>query len=141
MTRILSISETGSYQPGPPMPVMVKAMRAEAAADTAVVAGEQDVTVTVNVRFLVSLKATRIGTRVERFEGGVAPGRANVPVTVYRQTSSGNVKVGTTLTESDGSWSLVQQFSGTGTFSFFAVAQTTADNDSNRSAIVRATIS
>jgi uncharacterized protein YggE len=53
VTRIVSISESGGYQPSPPMPMMmVKAQRAEA--DTAVAAGEQDVTVTLSVRFLLN---------------------------------------------------------------------------------------
>ena len=55
VTRIVAISETGGYQPNPPMPMMMaKAQRGESAADTAVAAGEQDVTVTVNVRFLLN---------------------------------------------------------------------------------------
>ncbi len=54
VTRIVSISETGGYQPAPPMPMlMAKASRAEAA-DTAIAAGEQDVTVSLNVRFLLN---------------------------------------------------------------------------------------
>ncbi|MBN2971200.1 SIMPL domain-containing protein [Roseomonas aeriglobus] len=50
--RILSITEGGGgYQPVAPMPVM--AMRVEKAADTAIAPGEQDVTVTTTVRFLL----------------------------------------------------------------------------------------
>lgn len=52
VSRIVSISESSGYQPGPPVPMMVKAERLQAA-DTAVAAGEQDVTVTVSVRFLL----------------------------------------------------------------------------------------
>ena len=55
VTRIVSISETGGYQPNPPMPMpmMVKAQRGAEMADTAIAAGEQDVTISVNVRFLL----------------------------------------------------------------------------------------
>ena len=95
---------------------------------------------TVNVRFLVGMKVTRVGVRTYRFEGGVGPGTAGVHVTVYRSSSSGNVKVGTTDTTSNGGWSLVHQFSGSGRVTFFAVAQTTANNDSNRSALVQASV-
>ncbi|URW75314.1 SIMPL domain-containing protein [Sphingomonas donggukensis] len=50
--RIVSIGESGDSFPQPPMPVMM--MRAEkASADTAVAAGEQDVKVTIAVRFLL----------------------------------------------------------------------------------------
>ncbi|HET9509976.1 MAG TPA: SIMPL domain-containing protein [Sphingomonas sp.] len=50
--RILSITEGGGgYAPPPPMPMM--AMRMEKAADTAIAPGEQDVTVTTTVRFLL----------------------------------------------------------------------------------------
>lgn len=52
VVRIVSISEAGGYQPGPPMPMMVKAERLQAA-NTAVAAGEQDVTVSLSVRFLL----------------------------------------------------------------------------------------
>ena len=52
VSRILSISETGDFAPPPPpMPMM---MRAEAAqADSKIAAGEQEVAITVNVRFLL----------------------------------------------------------------------------------------
>ena len=55
VTRIVSISETGGYQPNPPMPMpmMVKAQRGAEMADTAIAAGEQDVTISVTVRFLL----------------------------------------------------------------------------------------
>jgi uncharacterized protein YggE len=47
--RILSISESqAGYNPPPPMPMM---MRAQAKADTAVAAGEQVISVTLNVTF------------------------------------------------------------------------------------------
>lgn len=49
--RILSISEAGGYNPPPPMPYMMAAARAEKAADTAIVPGEQTVGVTVTVSF------------------------------------------------------------------------------------------
>ncbi|WP_294337223.1 SIMPL domain-containing protein [uncultured Sphingomonas sp.] len=51
--RILSITEGGGgYQP-PMAPMPVVAMRMEKAADTAIAPGEQDVTVTTTVRFLL----------------------------------------------------------------------------------------
>jgi uncharacterized protein YggE len=52
--RIVSISEGGGYSP-PPMPMMMMSARAAAApeADSKIAAGEQDVVVTVNVRFLL----------------------------------------------------------------------------------------
>lgn len=53
VVRIVSISETGGYQPGPPMPMMAMAKRGGEMADTAVAPGEQDVTVSVTVRFLL----------------------------------------------------------------------------------------
>ena len=56
VTRIVSISETGGAQPNPPMPMpmMVKAQRGAEMADTAIAAGEQDVTISVTVRFLLN---------------------------------------------------------------------------------------
>lgn len=52
VSRILSISETGDYAPAPPMPMMM--VRAESrAADSKIAAGEQEVAITVNVRFLL----------------------------------------------------------------------------------------
>lgn len=51
--RVLTIAESGNALP-PPMPMpMVRAMRAEAADSTPIAAGEQDLTVTVSVRFLL----------------------------------------------------------------------------------------
>lgn len=47
--RILAISETGGYEPPRPMPQMM--MREAKAADTMIEAGEQRLTVTVNVSF------------------------------------------------------------------------------------------
>lgn len=49
--RILMISESGGAMP--PMPVVAFRAKAEAASDTQVVAGEQQLTVTVSVRFLL----------------------------------------------------------------------------------------
>ncbi|MHA6721643.1 SIMPL domain-containing protein [Sphingomonas sp. RS2018] len=52
--RIVSISEAGEFAgPTPPPVVMMRVQRMEAAADTSVAAGEQDVTASVNVRFLL----------------------------------------------------------------------------------------
>lgn len=50
--RIVSIAEGGSSFPTPPMPVAMMA-RMEAAPKTQIAAGEQDVTATVSVRFLL----------------------------------------------------------------------------------------
>ena len=50
--RIVSIAEAGSGFPAPPMPVAMMA-RMDAAPKTQIAAGEQDVTATVNVRFLL----------------------------------------------------------------------------------------
>lgn len=53
VSRILSIGEVGNNPGGPQPPVLyARAAKAESA-DTAIVAGERDVTVTVNVRFLL----------------------------------------------------------------------------------------
>ncbi|UZK65397.1 SIMPL domain-containing protein [Sphingomonas sp. M1-B02] len=50
--RILSISESGASTPRPPMPMMMA--RAETqSADTQVVAGERELTISVSVRFLL----------------------------------------------------------------------------------------
>lgn len=50
--RILSISESGGYNPPPPMPYMMAARSAKVeVADTAIEPGEQAVNVTVNVSF------------------------------------------------------------------------------------------
>jgi hypothetical protein len=97
-------------------------------------------TTAVNVRFLVSMTVTRLGVRSYRFSGGVGPGAAGVHVTVYRSSNAGNLKVGTADTASNGAWSLVHQFSASGTVTFFAVAETTANNDSNRSALVQTSV-
>lgn len=52
--RIVSMSESGDYAPPSPMPIMaMRAQRAEAVADTSIAAGEQDVTITLSVRFLL----------------------------------------------------------------------------------------
>lgn len=53
VVRILSISEGGGYAPPPPMPMVMMAARAAPEADTKIAAGEQDVRVSVNVRFLL----------------------------------------------------------------------------------------
>jgi uncharacterized protein YggE len=50
--RIVSIVEAGE-NPGAPPPAPPMMMRMEAKADTAIVAGERDVTVNVQVRFLL----------------------------------------------------------------------------------------
>ncbi len=50
--RIVSIAEGGGYQP-PMAPMPVMAMRMEKAADTQIAPGEQDVTITTTVRFLL----------------------------------------------------------------------------------------
>jgi hypothetical protein len=52
VVRILTISEGGEAPP-PPMPVMYARVAAAPKADTAIVPGETDVTVTVAVRFLL----------------------------------------------------------------------------------------
>lgn len=55
VARIVSINEGGSSDGGPRPPIMyARAMRAEAADATQIAAGEKDVTVTVNVRFLLN---------------------------------------------------------------------------------------
>lgn len=51
VSRILSISESGDF--APPMPVMMMARVAAPESDTKIAAGEQDVTMTVSVRFLL----------------------------------------------------------------------------------------
>ena len=50
--RIVTISEGGGYMPRP-APMLMARMAEGAAADTSVAPGEEDVTVTVNVRFLL----------------------------------------------------------------------------------------
>ncbi|MFN2536968.1 MAG: hypothetical protein ABR549_02305, partial [Mycobacteriales bacterium] len=95
---------------------------------------------TVNVRFVVSMKVTRVGVRTYRFEGAVGPGASGVPINVYRASSDGTLKVGTASTASNGSWSLVHQFSSPGRFTFYAVASTTSNNDSNRSPLVQVSV-
>ena len=55
VARIVSIGEGGSNDGGPRPPILyARAMRAEAADATQIAAGEKDVTVTVNVRFLLN---------------------------------------------------------------------------------------
>lgn len=49
--RILSISESGGYAPQPPMPYAVRSMAGKEAADTAILPGEQTISVTVSVSF------------------------------------------------------------------------------------------
>jgi uncharacterized protein YggE len=49
--RILSISESGDYPPPRPMPMMAMRVQSEAAADSKIAAGEQDVEMTLSVRF------------------------------------------------------------------------------------------
>lgn len=54
VVRILSIGEGGENAGGPQPPVMfARAAKLEAQSDTAIAAGERDVTATVNVRFLL----------------------------------------------------------------------------------------
>lgn len=50
--RIVSISESGGYAP-PPVPMMMARAGVAEAADTKIAAGEQDVAVTLSVRFLL----------------------------------------------------------------------------------------
>jgi hypothetical protein len=95
----------------------------------------------VNVRFILSMKITRTAVKTLHFEGGVAPGRSGVAVDVFRSTGSRYTKVGTAKTLSNGTWSLTHAFGGTGRFTFYALVNTTTDNDSNRSPLVQATIS
>lgn len=52
VSRIVSISEGGDFSPSPPMPIVMMA-RAAPEADSKIAAGEQDVNVTINVRFLL----------------------------------------------------------------------------------------
>lgn len=53
VARIVSISENGENAGGPNPPPVLYAARAKASADTAVVAGQTDVTATISVRFLL----------------------------------------------------------------------------------------
>jgi uncharacterized protein YggE len=50
VSRILSISESGDFAPNPPV-VMIMARASAPQSDTKIAAGEQDVTMTVSVRF------------------------------------------------------------------------------------------
>jgi hypothetical protein len=52
VARILSISESGDFSPPPPMPMMVR-MQAADRAESKIAAGEQEVAITVAVRFLL----------------------------------------------------------------------------------------
>lgn len=52
VSRILSISESGDFAPNPPVVMLMSRARGEAS-DTKIAAGEQDVTMTVSVRFLL----------------------------------------------------------------------------------------
>ncbi len=53
VSRIVSISENGDYAPPPPGIVMMQARAMAPEADSKIAAGEQDVSVTVAVRFLL----------------------------------------------------------------------------------------
>lgn len=52
VARILSISEGGDYAPSPP-PMMLARVRAADRGESKIAAGEQDVTITLSVRFLL----------------------------------------------------------------------------------------
>ena len=93
----------------------------------------------VNVRYRISLQVTRVATNTMRFQGGVTPGGGGTVVDVWRSGSNGNVKVGTTRTASNGGWSLQKQLPR-GTYTFFALVATTANNDGNRSPYTQATV-
>lgn len=49
--RILTITEGGGYQPGPPMQMRMRQQAGESAADTSISPGEQTISVTVTVSF------------------------------------------------------------------------------------------
>ena len=53
VSRILSISETGDFAAAPPMPMMAMVRAESRAADSKIAAGEQEVAITVNIRFLL----------------------------------------------------------------------------------------
>ena len=94
----------------------------------------------VNVRYRISLRVTRVGVRTMRFDGGVTPGGGGTTVDVYRSSGSGPVKVGTTRTASNGGYSLTAALPA-GKYTFYALVATTVNNDGNRSPYVQATVS
>lgn len=74
------------------------------------------------VRSIVSINASRHGTRLYSFYGSVQPRRVDLLVSLYRRTSSGDVLTAQARTDSNGVWSLTRRFTGSGSFGFLARA-------------------
>jgi hypothetical protein len=102
--------------------------------------GSDSPKVTVNVRYRISLRVTRVGVRTMRFDGGVTPGGGGTTVDVFRSGSNGPVRVASTRTASNGGYSL-QAGLPAGRYTFYALVATTSTNDGNRSPYVQATVS
>jgi hypothetical protein len=94
----------------------------------------------LNVRRIVTLKIIRIATRTYRFEGTVDPKLAGVPITVFRTANGQTVKVGFTRSNSKGLWATNVKFPANTTYVFYALGDTTADNDSNRSGLMKVAV-
>lgn len=94
----------------------------------------------VDVREVVSIKASKLGTRSYRFAGGIGPAGLQT-ITVYRVSGSSLVKVGSVASDSTGAWQLDHTFGGTGTFTFYAVGTKTENNAAGTSPRISVTIS
>jgi hypothetical protein len=94
----------------------------------------------VDVREVLSIKASKVGTRSYRFAGGIGPAGLQT-ITVYRVSGSSLVKVGSVASDSTGAWQLDHTFGGTGTFTFYAVGTKTESNAAGTSPRISGTIS
>jgi hypothetical protein len=86
----------------------------------------------VDVQEVLSIRATRVGTRHFVFDGGIGPAEGQT-VTVYRTSANGPVKVGAVSSGPNGGWKIDKTFTSSGTFSFYAVGTKTLNNAAGKS--------
>jgi hypothetical protein len=101
---------------------------------------KDSLTDSVDVREVVSIKASKLDTRRYRFAGGIGPAGLQT-ITVYRVSGSSVVTVGSVASDSTGAWQLDHTFGGTGTFTFYAVGTKTQDNAAGTSPKISVTLS
>lgn len=73
----------------------------------------------ITVRTILSLFATKNATRRYTFSGQVLPRRSDQLVSLYRRTTQGDVLTAQAKTSSNGTYTFVRQFTGSGRFDFF----------------------
>ena len=104
------------------------------------IGGQESESVVVNVRPSISLRTVRTAVRTYTFTGRVRPVRPGQLVSVYAQTSTGDVRVGRAAVGSDGIWAASHRFTVTGTFGFYAATTADMTSAAGRSPVLRAAI-